>query len=793
MKKRIISLILVVATLVLTLTGCAFNYAKRDLSKYATLNSADVKNALLNLSIKDGTFGTDPEKREEQVKDAVLKALLSADTTKKLTGSVGTNDQFAYCYFAVDADGNVFYSGNMDASKPTVFQLGLSGITGLNEKVAKKIVTISNIKDYIYSTKSANTVAAGDVVSVTYLVEWDKDDDDTVENEERESVTAQYQLIGVDEFSQKLIGAQVGIEIPEPFTAQVKDGETDVIKTFSNVKVENIFRPATGSTALNVMDEDEVFVTYTINFDATPYADDSEAGYTFPTVTLNGKEVDLNKLNWDVNSSKKYIAKVTLERVKADQYELQEGETEIPADKKTFANQIIGITAGSATGSKFTVDNGAKLSDDTYIKIEYTDVKVSYIVGDHSAKSVIDVNSTDYITVEYTPYTEALKEDKSNKKTELNVYGQEIELNEKALTYYIFPVYYVDVVDTTDALATAKFILKEFGGLVGTEEPQEEGHDHTEGHKHPHIFTVLDEDYKGAEDKTILALVEELAALYKTWTEKEDTANKALSSLKTAHDNFAKADASATNRSELEEKREKARTAYATAKVDSDLALAEVNKMVDKILACKKGEETVPAAKFFEGYTAYHKLVLELTYENDIKTKIESAVIAYYNSCGTFTGELPKSAVKQAYKALMNSYKASFYGNKTTFASYADFDAYLIATLKVADITAAKAALQAEAEKTVKDIIRIYILLDAVEEAWGVDLTLTKAEKKDIRKQHKQLEILYKQYGAAHEYDINTYYHAAQFDKIMNFLLTAKEDDSDLKVKFEHIDYTFSK
>ena len=141
----------------------------------------------------------------------------------------------------------------------------------------------------------------------------------------------------------------------------------------------------------------------------------------------------------------------------------------------------------------------------------------------------------------------------------------------------------------------------------------------------------------------------------------------------------------------------------------------------------------------------------------------------------------------------MNSYKASFYGNKTTFASYADFDAYLIATLKVADITAAKAALQAEAEKTVKDIIRIYILLDAVEEAWGVDLTLTKAEKKEIRKQQKQIEILFKQYGQTHEYDINTYYHAAQFDKIMNFLLTAKEDDSDLKVKFENIDYTFSK
>ena len=41
MKKRIISLILVVAMAFLALTGCAYNYAKDDMSKYATFKSQE--------------------------------------------------------------------------------------------------------------------------------------------------------------------------------------------------------------------------------------------------------------------------------------------------------------------------------------------------------------------------------------------------------------------------------------------------------------------------------------------------------------------------------------------------------------------------------------------------------------------------------------------------------------------------------------------------------------------------------------------------------------------------------
>ena len=798
MKKRIISLILVVATLVLTLTGCAFNYAKRDLSKYATLSSADIKSILQSLTIKDSDFGTDNAKREEKVNDAVLKALLSADQTKKNSGAVGTNDQFAYCYVAVDADGNVFYSEKMNATNPTVFQLGLTGVEGLNAEVAKRLADLDNIKSYIYNVKSANTVALGDAISVSYLATYDvevKDENgQTVLDEhgnpkkeqKNETIWHEYKVIVAgDEFSEQLIGAQVGVEYHPVTTDPIafKDGETTVLKTVSNVKVEHIAYRPTDSKALNVKDEDVVFVSYTVEFDATAFKNEDNT-YTFPG--------EFGNYNYDIKGGK-YSATVSYEIRKADEYVLQEGETETPADKKTFENQIIGLTAGSSTTGKFTIKNGEDLGEGNYLELEYKDVKVNYIVSRGDVQS-IDVDESKHITFKYTPHTEALNESGSNKVTATNVYGKKVPLNGVELTYYVFPVYYVDVVDTADAEATARFILSHFADVLTAVEP----HEHTDNDAHEYIFNVLNDEYKNG-DKTALALVEELAELYKTYSEKKKTLDSAAASLKTAQTNLAKADSSATNYSDLQTKLTNAETAYGTAKVDADLAFGKIyapavgetpeSGKVAEILAAKKDEELIPSAKFFEGYTEYERIVLKLTYEDEIRTKVQTAVIDAYSKCGTFTGELPKSAVKQAYKALMNQYKNNYYGVKTTFDAYADFDSYLIATLKVTTIEEAEAKVQAEAEKTVQDIIRIYILLDAVEEAYNVDLSLTKAEKKEIKKYLKDLSALYKQYGVAYEYDLNTYYHAAQFDKIMEFLLAEGEDTGNA-IEYKNISYT---
>ena len=73
--KRIIALILVLATAFLTLTGCAFRYDKKNMSKYADFDAEAFRAALQELTISLGSFSNDPETRETLTKDEIAKAL----------------------------------------------------------------------------------------------------------------------------------------------------------------------------------------------------------------------------------------------------------------------------------------------------------------------------------------------------------------------------------------------------------------------------------------------------------------------------------------------------------------------------------------------------------------------------------------------------------------------------------------------------------------------------------------------------------------------------------------------
>jgi len=82
MKNRIIALILVVVMSVLALSACgSYNFAKEDLSTYASwkdssMSAAKFLEALKKLTIKDGTFTTDEAIREAIVKSDIYKAIV---------------------------------------------------------------------------------------------------------------------------------------------------------------------------------------------------------------------------------------------------------------------------------------------------------------------------------------------------------------------------------------------------------------------------------------------------------------------------------------------------------------------------------------------------------------------------------------------------------------------------------------------------------------------------------------------------------------------------------------------
>lgn len=192
MKKRIISMLLVVATLVLTLAGCAYRYEKDDMSKYVDFNSEAFKKALSELVVADSTDFTYSEKtRQEKVTDAIVKALVSqAGTVQTKKGVVGKNDTLAYCYYVtgkyVDDKGDkdasndetiefVGAASSMKQSAAVKIQFGLSTNKDLAAAIEKAILAVEGGYDlekkaYTTATSTSTAVKADDKVYVTYTV-----------------------------------------------------------------------------------------------------------------------------------------------------------------------------------------------------------------------------------------------------------------------------------------------------------------------------------------------------------------------------------------------------------------------------------------------------------------------------------------------------------------------------------------------------------------------------------------------------------------------------------------------
>ena len=269
MKKRIISMLLIVATLVLTLAGCAYSYEKDDMSNYVTFNKDEFIAGLASLQIADGSFGVDEEGRWKKVDDAVIEALVKlADADVKVTDKViGTNDLLYYCYYVTGtvaatettpARDFTIYLDNMDASKPTKLQLGLSTVAGLDKKIADAIKDI-DLKDYAYVTKASGTTQyieakeateteaakVPQTVVVTYTESY-KSGDKTVETVYtgaikvlNEEVAKNGDAAAPATFEQFLVNKTVGSVLSGEFKATENRGEglEAVEVTYSNIKI----------------------------------------------------------------------------------------------------------------------------------------------------------------------------------------------------------------------------------------------------------------------------------------------------------------------------------------------------------------------------------------------------------------------------------------------------------------------------------------------------------------------------------------------------------------------------
>ena len=258
MKKRIVALILVAVMSVLSLASCsaAFDFAEEDLNGYATFDYSKFKEDLQKLVIEDGSYTTNEEtnakKESEYIYNKVADAILSATDTEKLTaGKLGAQDVLNFVYYAVDAEGNVFFTSDMNVSTITsaksshVIKLGEIDVDDKNDDAFLKLVKANladgDLADYVYSMVDASdkVIEDGNVAFITYEVSYQETD----ENGKTATVTktAKYEKVTVDkndEFLSKLIGTKIGetVSVKADDDPTSKSFETSDGKTYSNVK-----------------------------------------------------------------------------------------------------------------------------------------------------------------------------------------------------------------------------------------------------------------------------------------------------------------------------------------------------------------------------------------------------------------------------------------------------------------------------------------------------------------------------------------------------------------------------
>ena len=241
MKKRILSLILVVVMLALTLTSCSYNFAKDDMSNYATLDAEAFKAALQKLAIEDGDYTTDDEVRKQKVEETIRNTVgKEADLEAKLyEGVVGTFDILYYAYYVTadfeGADDVILYASNMKEASATKLQLGMTSTAGDLDKAIMEALKEKDIKDYLYKTSAETTteLKAGDNVYVSYTYEYV----DAADSNKTTTVKATYENMTLtlgDPLSDKILSDCVKVGTKKDFKATY-DG---VERSYKNVVVD---------------------------------------------------------------------------------------------------------------------------------------------------------------------------------------------------------------------------------------------------------------------------------------------------------------------------------------------------------------------------------------------------------------------------------------------------------------------------------------------------------------------------------------------------------------------------
>lgn len=806
--KRIIAMILVVASLVLTLVSCgAFSYADEDLSAYASLNDKSKFEELIkNIKIEEGDFTADPETRAKKVLDAIYEVLADTVTETKTEGTPDDRDLVYYCYYATaDVDGEtlVFFADKMKAASPSEIQLGaVFGDDELSAKIAGALVVDITGRAYATTTTSSTLAREGDIAFVTYTK--------TV-GEVSTTYTNEMIKIGktvaagetAADFASYLAGQKLSTSI-----TKFELGEGDAKTVYSDIKINWIFQRITSG---EVKEGDTVHVTLvkeiTDPADATKKKDVTE----MKLITVGAKPAE----GETATTVESFVSGLNIGTTKSN------------------------VTIGTETYKSIKVDHG--------INNKIQPITVTDITYDEKA--------------EFSPV--AVKKD-----------DKKVDLKDKELTYYIFPVRFTDVPEFT-AEVLIKNVLVDEETLTALDDEgkakltDEDAKSHIENLRENIYAMLFGEEFSGLDAEKDKDKIAERAELLKKFKSEsltiDDLADKivrayldirdagiglsnAKSEYNTADENLTKAkdeladieedikkeneketpDAEAladltAKKTEAEKKVTDAEAALETKKTNKETAEKKVEEekterdnVIKKLLEIKEeGGEKVVGPQLVRGYQILVYDSLQDSFNENMRKAFAKEIYTLLTDKIVVSG-YPTDAVDEVYDALINNYTFQFYNGthgtgKDAVSNYlwADrsFDTFLIKTMQaenssIATIEEAKKQIRSNAQAAVEPIIKLYVAA----KAYGQVLTEDEFDDyktKYLRENSGYDYLMYYYNNGAYPTDDEILYgkdyshlrNAAQLDKLLDWFLEYEEKDDDSKddkdngYEFKYYDY----
>ena len=337
------------------------------------------------------------------------------------------------------------------------------------------------------------------------------------------------------------------------------------------------------------------------------------------------------------------------------------------------------------------VDNTVK----TKKTFNVTEGDITYTYSDVKILWKVEGECDPIATFKYTPYTDDAEKPAKKETAPSSLYNSatKVDLMNKELTYYVYPVYAINT-PAYNEITAYQLLYYVFGNSLTAKS-----------------FDILkDKTFKNGEE-SIDDLLADIADIYDTKKENNEF-YKADSDLKKLLDAYNKA---------VEDGGEKPTTAQKTAINDAKEALADAQAellkgVMTKIAAATSGDKNL-GTEIFNEYVDDTFYNLKTSYDSEIVKSVQKAVWELIDESVT-VNSYPEDLLKEYCDHIYETYEYEFYKgdfdkDTSNREEYGTLQNYLEKTLKVVGEDKIDAAIEKEAKEAVEPMIKVFIVAQA--------------------------------------------------------------------------------